>query len=97
MSKLVIEMQRVDRSHEAAIAGARDSDRFFTHSARKIARRRKCEESLYLCAVSCEQSCAQTIQKSEHGYRGSRSKVTSLMYTLQLIHRERKRFLPQAS
>ena len=74
MSKLVIEMQRMYGRHEAAVARSRDSNCFFTHSTRKIARRGKCEESLYLCAVSCEQSCAQTIQKSEHGYRGPRSK-----------------------
>jgi len=66
VSELVIEVERVNRSHEAAVTGARYRDGFLTHSTGKIPRRRKCKKTLYLCAVSCEQCRAQTVEISQH-------------------------------
>ena len=37
VSELVIEVKRVDRSHETAVAGAGNCNRFFAYSSRQVA------------------------------------------------------------
>src|SRR5688500_946203 len=55
VSELVIKVERVDWSHEAAVAGARDRDGFFADATRQISRCGESEKSLYLRAISREQ------------------------------------------
>src|SRR5688500_3961613 len=52
VSELVIKRERVDGSHEPAVACTRDRHCFVTDATRQISRCRKSEKSLYLRAIS---------------------------------------------
>ena len=62
VSELVIQMERVDRRHEAATAGSRDCHCFFAHAPREVLRHRMCEKSL-ISVVSRARSAAQRLSR----------------------------------